>query len=91
MNQQSCIRCYISGTVQGVFYRASAQAEARKYGITGWAKNLPDGRVEVIACGATKNLELFFLWLKQGPKNAQVHHATFEEIPWVLHQDFVVL
>jgi len=91
MNQQSCIRCYVSGAVQGVFYRASAQNEAKKYGITGWAKNLPDGRVEIIACGSKEHLKLFFAWLKQGPKNARVLDVTYESIPLAKHDDFTVL
>lgn len=85
------MRCYVSGNVQGVFYRVSTQVEAKKYGITGWAKNLADGRVEVVACGSSEHLDLFFAWLKQGPKNAKVLEVTRESIIFTNCQGFVVL
>ena len=43
--------CLISGRVQGVFFRVSAQAQAVQAGVTGWARNAPDGRVELVAEG----------------------------------------
>lgn len=91
MTQQLCMRCSISGTVQGVFYRASARDQANKYGIKGWAKNLPDGRVEVVACGTKEHLDLFFTWLKQGPKQANVTEASREDVPWCDYEQFLVL
>ena len=75
MNESSKIvicRFLISGRVQGVFYRASTREQAHKLNLTGHAKNLPDGRVEVLACGdlmAIGNLER---WLWQGPMGAEV-------------------
>ena len=44
-------RCLVAGRVQGVFYRASTRARAESLGVTGYARNLADGRVEVLACG----------------------------------------
>lgn len=44
-------KCFVSGRVQGVFYRATVARRAAELGITGYARNLPDGRVEVLACG----------------------------------------
>ena len=67
-----CKRCFISGRVQGVFYRASAAEEARRLSITGYAKNLTDGRVEVLACGEEGSVKQFCDWLSQGPPNATV-------------------
>ncbi|MEX1082027.1 MAG: acylphosphatase [Halofilum sp. (in: g-proteobacteria)] len=67
-----CIRCLVRGRVQGVFFRASAQEEARRLGLTGWVRNLPDGRVEVLACGDGPTLERFREWLREGPPDARV-------------------
>ena len=52
-----CYRCLVSGRVQGVFFRASTQREAQKLGLTGHAHNLPDGTVEVLACGEAAAVE----------------------------------
>jgi len=49
-------RCLVAGRVQGVFYRASTRARAEALGVTGHARNLPDGRVEVLACGTAVGL-----------------------------------
>lgn len=76
---QKCLYCLVSGRVQGVFFRASAQAEAQRLGITGWARNLPDGRVEVMACGDGDALERFRQWLGQGPPQAEVADVEVEE------------
>jgi acylphosphatase len=85
------MRCYISGKVQGVWYRASAQREAKKLGITGWAQNLDDGRVEVLACGTVDNLKLFYAWLQKGPQLAVVEECTYEELSWQEHEGFDTL
>ncbi|KTD56335.1 acylphosphatase [Legionella santicrucis] len=88
MTNQICMRCYVSGKVQGVWYRASAQSEARKLGISGWARNLDDGRVEVFACGTVDNLQMFYEWLKVGPKLAVVEECTYEELIWQEYSGF---
>jgi acylphosphatase len=90
MTDQICIHCYVSGKVQGVWFRASAKKQADQLGITGWARNLPDGRVEVLACGEKNNIATMHAWLKQGPQLAQVTEVSYEELPWQVHQDFVV-
>ena len=82
MSNQSCMRCYISGTVQGVWYRASAKIEADKLGVKGWAKNLNDGTVEVYACGSNEILQRFYYWLEQGPRLAKVENVIREDVPW---------
>ena len=46
-------RCLVAGRVQGVFFRASTRARAEALGVAGHARNLPDGRVEVLACGSS--------------------------------------
>jgi acylphosphatase len=65
-------RCHVAGRVQGVFYRASARQRAIELGITGYARNLPDGRVEVLACGESTAVAQFCDWLRQGPPSARV-------------------
>ena len=67
-----CRLCWVSGRVQGVFYRGSAQATARALGITGYAHNLADGRVEVLVCGESDRVEAFIEWLNVGPVGASV-------------------
>jgi acylphosphatase len=52
-----CLSCLVSGRVQGVWYRDSTQRQAQALGISGYARNLPDGRVEVLACGETAALQ----------------------------------
>ena len=65
-------RFLVSGVVQGVFYRASTRTQARQLGLTGHARNLPDGRVEVIAHGPPDALDALERWLWQGPPAAEV-------------------
>lgn len=67
----------MSGRVQGVYYRGSAQARARELGITGYARNLADGRVEVLACGDASRINTFVEWLRVGPTTA---HVTAVEV-----------
>ncbi len=67
-----CRRFLVSGRVQGVFYRDSTRRQARAMGITGWVRNLFDGRVEVLACGDKQQLETFNKWLEIGPEYAKV-------------------
>ncbi len=74
-----CLNIKISGRVQGVFFRASTQQQAIELGITGHAINLPDGRVEVLACGEESQLEIFTRWLHQGPDMAQVSQVIINE------------
>ena len=67
-----CLRCHVAGRVQGVWYRGSTQRQALALGITGYARNLPDGRVEVLACGEATALQQLRDWLWQGPAAAEV-------------------
>jgi acylphosphatase len=82
MEEKIGLHCFVSGRVQGVFFRASTQEEAKALGLTGFAKNLPDGRVEVVACGDKANVLKLYAWLKKGPSNAVVTEVTYEELPW---------
>lgn len=68
----NCFRYWVSGRVQGVFFRASAQREAERLGLCGWVRNLVDGRVELLACGEDSQLQSFENWLEIGPEYAKV-------------------
>jgi len=65
----------ISGRVQGVFYRASAQQEAMRLGLVGEVRNLPDGGVEAIVEGPKERVEEFIDWCRQGPPSADVENV----------------
>jgi len=67
-----CRRFFITGKVQGVFFRASTVREAERLNITGWARNLADGRVEVLACGDSDRVNELAGWLEHGPALARV-------------------
>ncbi|MDT8403593.1 acylphosphatase [Sulfuriflexus sp.] len=77
---KQCVHCIVSGHVQGVFYRAATEEQAGRLGLSGWIKNLPDGRVEVTACGTEPQLKQLQAWLWQGPTHAQVSEVACEEI-----------
>ena len=69
---QKRIQLVIRGRVQGVFFRASAQREARQLGLTGWVKNRTDGAVELIAEGEEGRVKDFLAWAQTGPSTARV-------------------
>ena len=73
-------RFLVSGRVQGVFFRASTRNEAERLGLAGSARNLDDGRVEVIASGPEDALAALERWLWQGPPSARVEDVTRESI-----------
>jgi len=75
-----CVRCHVSGKVQGVFFRASARHQAQMLGITGYACNLADGRVEILACGEIEALDQFKDWLTRGPNGARVDGVSCEPV-----------
>ena len=68
----------VSGKVQGVYYRASALEAARRLSLTGWVRNLADGRVEAFACGPAAALAAFETWLREGPRFAYVATVVSE-------------
>jgi acylphosphatase len=65
-------RFLVTGNVQGVFFRASTRNEALKWGLRGYARNLPDGSVEVVACGGSDAVDALEQWLWEGPPAARV-------------------
>jgi acylphosphatase len=79
MGAQVARRYLISGMVQGVGYRAFAERSAHQMGVTGWARNLDDGRVEVHANGTAAQLDDFEARLRQGPRWAEVRTVEVSE------------
>lgn len=76
----ACKRFLVSGKVQGVWFRASTREQATGLGLTGHAINLPDGRVEVVACGGDAALDALETWLWQGPELASVEQIDIESL-----------
>lgn len=74
------VRCHVSGRVQGVFYRASARQRALELGCNGYAHNLPDGRVEVLAIGEPGAVRALVDWLWRGPPAAHVTDVAVNEL-----------
>ena len=69
------VHMFVSGLVQGVFYRASTEAEAKRLGLTGLVRNLPDGRVEAVAEGPEEALADLCQWAEEGPRDARVERV----------------
>jgi len=72
------LRIVVSGRVQGVFFRGAAAAQARALGIGGYARNLSDGTVELVAEGAREALEAMVAWAHRGPSAAHVEEVQIE-------------
>ena len=70
---------YVSGRVQGVYYRKNARRSALSFGLTGWVRNLPDRRVEAVAEGEGCRVEEFLAWCREGPSMAIVREV---EVTW---------
>ena len=68
-------RFIVTGKVQGVFFRASTREQALQLGLRGLARNMTDGRVEVVAAGEPDAIERLEAWLQQGPPLARVEHV----------------
>ena len=66
------VHVLVSGRVQGVFFRAHTQEKARGLELAGWVRNLPDGRVELIAEGDETDLAALLEWVQVGPSSARV-------------------
>jgi len=69
---QKRIHIFITGRVQGVFFRQSTRVMAIKNNVNGWIRNLNDGRVEIVAEGETQNIDNLVTWCKTGPANSRV-------------------
>ena len=76
-----CRRCFVSGRVQGVFFRDSTQRIATRLGLRGWVRNRRDGRVEVLAAGEEAAIEQLQKWLQIGPDAAKVTNIECIDAP----------
>ncbi len=66
------VHVWVSGRVQGVFFRESARQEADRLHLMGWVQNLPDGRVEAVIQGEEAQVHAMLAWCKAGPAGARV-------------------
>lgn len=73
---------YISGRVQGVFFRACTRDKARELGLKGWVKNLLDGRVEAVFEGEKEKVEEMLSWCREGSPHSMVRKVEMHEEPY---------
>ena len=73
------VHVYISGRVQGVFFRAETQRSANGFNLTGWVRNMTDGRVEAVFEGENENMDKMLVWCHVGPPAAKVIEVQTEE------------
>jgi acylphosphatase len=78
MAETARVHVLIEGRVQGVFFRAATRDEARARGLAGWARNLPDGRVEALFEGDKRAVENMLAWCHKGPPYAYVSRVEVE-------------
>jgi acylphosphatase len=76
-----CKKVLVGGRVQGVYYRATARRRAQELGIDGYARNLPDGGVEVLACGDEQAVKAFVSWLWIGSSACKVTSVEVRDAP----------
>ena len=86
-----CRRFHISGRVQGVWFRAWTRQQAQQLELLGYAKNLADGRVEVLACGSEARVAELQQRLWQGPIQARVDDMQTRTLPYQEAGDFIIL
>jgi acylphosphatase len=75
------VRIVVSGRVQGVGFRYAAVTEARRLGLVGWARNTPEGDVELVADGARDVVQAFIDWCQHGPPSARVAAVQHRDEP----------
>ncbi len=71
----------VSGRVQGVFFRGATERRMRELGVTGWVRNLPDGRVEAVVQGEAAQIDSALAFLREGPRGALVEHVEIRDEP----------
>lgn len=81
---------HVSGKVQGVFFRVSSQQIAIDNCVSGYARNLSDGDVEVLMCGEQEDVDKMLIWLEDGPERAEVYNLQQKKVPWQDHSFFSI-
>ena len=76
---QKRIHIFVTGRVQGVFFRQSTKVMAIKNNVKGWVRNLNDGRVEIIGEGKIQDIDNLAHWCKTGPANSRVDEFELSE------------
>ena len=77
------LHLWISGRVQGVFFRSAMKEEADARGVRGWVRNLPDGRVEAVLEGDERSVRSLAEWARRGPPAARVDRVDEVEEPYI--------
>lgn len=75
------VHVVVSGSVQGVGFRFATERQARKLGLSGWVRNLPDGNVEILAEGKPEDVQSLLDWCHVGPPAAQVTSVRHRDVP----------
>ncbi|KQW48005.1 acylphosphatase [Nocardioides sp. Root1257] len=84
------VRAVVTGRVQGVSFRAYAEQEARRVGVTGWVRNEPDGSVAAHVEGDDEAVDALVAWLRHGPRLAVVEHVDVRDAEAVGASSFEV-
>ena len=84
MKMKSRIHIFVSGKVQGVFFRENTRKKAAEFGLSGFVRNLPNGKVEAVFEGDKEKIEKIIQWIKKGPETAQIENI---EIDWQNYQE----
>lgn len=87
---RKCVRVLVSGRVQGVFFRASTQAEAQRLGVVGWVRNREDHSVEFVAEGPSECVDALIAWARRGPPHAVVQSLVERDEPMQHFSSFEV-
>lgn len=91
MTEDQEARVVVSGRVQGVFFRASTRDVAVRWGVRGFVRNLPDGRVEAVLQGDRGAVEKVVAFMREGPPGAYVEEADIEwRAPAVIRDGFTI-
>jgi acylphosphatase len=84
----TAVELHVTGRVQGVSYRAAAQQEAERLGVTGWVRNEPDGSVAVHAEGEPAAVDTLVAWCRRGPAGSRVRDVAVREARVAGHRGF---